>query len=108
MNNFLYENLKSGKIRPSKSPMASPVFFAKRRMDLYGLSRIIGNIIGNSMQSPFQTDILYFLSQISSDTLQEPSILFSWMFNGDTTVFKFMKEMNRRLLSAPIIVSLNP
>ena len=28
---FLQENLKSGRIRPSKSPMASPVFFIKKK-----------------------------------------------------------------------------
>ena len=28
---FLEENLKSGRIRPSRSPMASPVFFVKKK-----------------------------------------------------------------------------
>ena len=28
---FLQENLDSGRIRPSKSPMASPVFFIKKK-----------------------------------------------------------------------------
>ena len=28
---FLRENLESGRIRPSKSPMASPVFFIKKK-----------------------------------------------------------------------------
>ena len=31
LNKFLDENLKSGRIRPSKSPMASPVFFIKKK-----------------------------------------------------------------------------
>jgi len=31
LNKFLDENLKSGRIRPSKSPMASPVFFVKKK-----------------------------------------------------------------------------
>jgi len=31
LNHFLDENLKSGRIRPSKSPMASPVFFIKKK-----------------------------------------------------------------------------
>ncbi|GLB40097.1 hypothetical protein LshimejAT787_0706070 [Lyophyllum shimeji] len=30
-NVFLEENLKSGRIRPSKLPMASPVFFIKKK-----------------------------------------------------------------------------
>ena len=31
LDNFLRENLASGRIRPSKSPMASPVFFIKKK-----------------------------------------------------------------------------
>ena len=31
LNDFLEENLSSGRIRPSKSPMASPVFFVKKK-----------------------------------------------------------------------------
>ena len=31
LDDFLEENLSSGRIRPSKSPMASPVFFVKKR-----------------------------------------------------------------------------
>jgi hypothetical protein len=31
LDEFLSENLKSGRIRPSKSPMASPVFFIKKK-----------------------------------------------------------------------------
>lgn len=31
LDSFLDENLKSGRIRPSKSPMASPVFFVKKK-----------------------------------------------------------------------------
>jgi hypothetical protein len=31
LDEFLAENLKSGRIRPSKSPMASPVFFVKKK-----------------------------------------------------------------------------
>ncbi len=31
LDKFLDENLSSGRIRPSKSPMASPFFFIKRK-----------------------------------------------------------------------------
>lgn len=31
LDDFLEENLSSGWIRPSKSPMASPVFFIKKK-----------------------------------------------------------------------------
>ena len=31
MDEFIQENLRSGRIHPSKSPMASPVFFIKKK-----------------------------------------------------------------------------
>ncbi|KAG2003418.1 hypothetical protein CC2G_004018 [Coprinopsis cinerea AmutBmut pab1-1] len=31
LNRFLDENLKKGYIRPSKSPLSSPVFFVKKK-----------------------------------------------------------------------------
>ena len=31
LDTFLEENLRSGRIRPSKSPMASPFFFVKKK-----------------------------------------------------------------------------
>ena len=31
LDEFLEENLKSGRIRPSNSPMASPFFFVKKK-----------------------------------------------------------------------------
>jgi hypothetical protein len=31
MDEFIHENLQTGRIRPSKSPMASPVFFIKKK-----------------------------------------------------------------------------
>jgi len=41
LDEFLNENLKSWCICPSNSPMASPVFFMKRKMGASVLSRII-------------------------------------------------------------------
>ena len=32
LNKFLEENLRTERIRPSKSPMASPVIFVKKKM----------------------------------------------------------------------------
>lgn len=40
---FLKENLESGHIRPLKSPMASPLFFAKKRIATYNQYRIVEN-----------------------------------------------------------------
>ncbi|KDQ25783.1 hypothetical protein PLEOSDRAFT_1026933, partial [Pleurotus ostreatus PC15] len=31
LDEFLEENLRTGRIRPSKSPMAAPVFFVKKK-----------------------------------------------------------------------------
>jgi len=42
LDQFLKENLETGRIRPSKSPMASPVFSLRRRTVLYSLFRTIG------------------------------------------------------------------
>jgi len=42
LDQFLKENLETGQICPSKSPMASPVFFIKKKDVLYGLFRTIG------------------------------------------------------------------
>ena len=36
LDEFLDENLKSRRIRPSKSPMASPVFFIKKKDEKEG------------------------------------------------------------------------
>jgi len=41
LDTFLEENLRTGRIRPSKSPIAAPVFFIKRRMARSGWSKTI-------------------------------------------------------------------
>jgi hypothetical protein len=40
LDNFLTENLETGRIRPSKSPMASPVFFIKKKDGSLRLDRV--------------------------------------------------------------------
>ncbi|KAF8676146.1 hypothetical protein AX14_004996 [Amanita brunnescens Koide BX004] len=40
---FLKENLETGQIQSSKSPMASPFFFVKKRTDLFNWCKTIGN-----------------------------------------------------------------
>ena len=59
---FLEENLKSGRIRPSKSPMASPVFFAKKKdggLRLIQDYRKLNNMtIKNSYPLPLISDII--------------------------------------------------
>lgn len=70
LDRFLDENLKSGRIRPSKSPMASPVFFIKKKdgtlrfvQDYRKLNMIT---IKNSYPLPLVPDIL---SRVSGATI---------------------------------------
>jgi hypothetical protein len=42
LDRFLTENLETGHIRPSKSPMASPVFFIKKKTARFGSYKTIG------------------------------------------------------------------
>ena len=64
---FLEENLKSGRIRPSKSPMASPVFFVKKKdgsLRLVQDYRKLNDItIKNSYPLPLLSDIINKLSK---------------------------------------------
>ena len=64
---FLEENLKSGRIRPSKSPMASPVFFVKKKdgsLRLVQDYRKLNNMtIKNSYPLPLISDIISKLSK---------------------------------------------
>jgi len=45
LQEFIEENLKTGRIRPSKSPLASPFFFVKKKMEVYALLKIIENLM---------------------------------------------------------------
>lgn len=62
---FLEENLKSGRIQPSKSPMASPVFFVKKKdgsLRLVQDYRKLNNMtIKNSYPLPLISDIIHKL-----------------------------------------------
>jgi hypothetical protein len=62
LDGFLDENLKSGRIRPSKSPMASPVFFVKKKdgsLRLVQDYRKLNDItIKNSYPLPLISDII--------------------------------------------------
>ena len=40
LDKFLKENLEKGYIQKSKSPMASPLFFVKKKMANYNLAKI--------------------------------------------------------------------
>ena len=64
---FLDENLKSGRIRPSKSPMASPVFFVKKKdggLRLVQDYRRLNDVtIKNSYPLPLISDMINKLSK---------------------------------------------
>src|SRR4051794_979127 len=62
LDKFLKENLQSGRIRPSKSPMASPFFFVKKKdgtltpvQDYQKLNEIM---IKNCYPLPFIQDLV--------------------------------------------------
>ena len=64
---FLEENLKSGRIRPSKSPMASPVFFVKKKDGTLRLvqdyRKLNDMTIKNSYPLPLISDIITKMKQ---------------------------------------------
>ena len=64
---FLDENLKSGRIRPSKSPMASPVFFVKKKDGSLRLvqdyRKLNDMTVKNSYPLPLISDLVNKLSK---------------------------------------------
>jgi len=62
LDEFLTENLKSGRIRPSKSPMASPVFFIKKKDGSLRLvqdyRKLNGMTIKNSYPLPLISELV--------------------------------------------------
>ena len=67
LDSFLDENLKSGRIRPSKSPMASPVFFVKKKDGSLRLvqdyRKLNDMTIKNSYPLPLISDLVNKLSK---------------------------------------------
>src|ERR1700743_2977857 len=67
LDKFLDENLKSGRIRPSKSPMASPVFFVKKKDGSLRLvqdyRKLNDMTIKNSYPLPLISDLVNKLSK---------------------------------------------
>jgi len=44
LQEFIDKNLRTGRIHPSKSPMASPFFFVKRKMENFALHKIMESL----------------------------------------------------------------
>ena len=67
LDNFLEENLKSRHIHPSKSPMASPVFFIKKKDGSLCLvqdyQKLNVMMVKNAYPLPLITDILNMVSE---------------------------------------------
>ena len=103
LDNFLDENLKSGRIRPLKSPMSSPVFFVKKKdgslrfvQDYRKLNSIT---IKNSYPLPLVQDMI---SRISGSRYFS-----SWMFAGGLITYASGREMNGKRPFVPIEGCLN-
>ncbi|GLB45948.1 putative retrotransposable element tf2 155 kda protein type 1-like [Lyophyllum shimeji] len=111
---FLEENLKSGRIRPSKSPMASPVFFIKKkdgslrlvqdyralnaitvknRYPLPLISELINNLRGDEWKAAFRTNRGLF----------EPLVMFFGLTNSPATFQTMMNDIFRDLIAQGVV-----
>ena len=52
LDKFLKENLEKGYIRPSQSPMASPMFFVAKKMESYDHVKIIDTSTNRQSKMP--------------------------------------------------------
>ncbi|GLB45965.1 putative retrotransposable element tf2 155 kda protein type 1-like [Lyophyllum shimeji] len=112
---FLEENLKSGRIRPSKSPMASPVFFIKKKdgslrlvQDYRALNAITLDVRwgynnvrikeGDEWKAAFRTNRGLF----------EPLVMFFGLTNSPATFQMMMNDIFRdRIAQGVVCVYLN-
>src|SRR5260221_13710809 len=82
LDNFLQENLANGHIHPSKSPMAAPVFFIKKKdgsLHLIQDYRKLNEItIKNSYPLPLVSDVLTCLCDAEFFTILD----LHWGFNN--------------------------
>jgi len=74
LDEFIDENLKTGRIRPSNSSYTTPSSFRTRKMENYTLDKIIVN----SIPIPYEIVILSLSFLISSINLKEQSISLKW------------------------------
>ncbi|GLB44521.1 putative retrotransposable element tf2 155 kda protein type 1-like [Lyophyllum shimeji] len=107
---FLEENLKSGRIRPSKSPMASPVFFIKKKdgslrlvQDYRALNAITLDVRwgynnvrikeGDEWKAAFRTNRGLF----------EPLVMFFGLTNSPATFQTMMNDIFRDLIAQGVV-----
>jgi hypothetical protein len=104
LNGFIEENLKKGYIRPSKSPISSPVFFIKKKD---GKLRLVQDY-RSSTNGLSRTATHFRSSPTSLDTSEELVTSPSLMSDGVTITSGLKKEMNGKPHSQPIQAFLNP
>ena len=81
LDDFILENLRTGRIRPSKSPMASPVFFMKKDGGL----RLIQDYCALNVM--MIKNHYSHSSPTLSTNFEVRSSSPSWMFDGVTRMF---------------------
>ena len=91
-DNFIKENLKTGKIRPSSSPQASSFFYVKKRIPASDHAKITDM----SMNTPSRMHIHYPSSPTSLIWSKMPPSLQSLISNPDIITSGSRKETNGR------------
>ena len=102
LDTFLDEHLRTGRIRPSKSPMASPFFFVKKKdgslRPVQDYRKLNDMTIKNRYSPSFQNSLMHS---------KMPNTSPSWMCVGGITTFASKRVTSSRLHFAPIEASLN-
>ncbi|KAG2017246.1 hypothetical protein CC2G_006771 [Coprinopsis cinerea AmutBmut pab1-1] len=103
LQKFLEENLRLGRIRPSQSPMGSPLSSSPRRTENYAPAKTTAiSTIGPSL-----TPIHYL--ELTNSWIDSKALgtLPNWTSNGGTTIFESEREMSGKPPSRRIEDSTN-
>ena len=86
LHDFLTEDLRTGRIRPSISPMASPFFFIKKEIRE---NSILSKIIEKSMTQPSRINIhsLLLISELIDRVTDVSSLLKNVRTMGQATIY---------------------
>ena len=104
LDSFLEENLRTRRIRPSKSPMAAPVFFIKKKDNSLQLVQDYRALNSMTVKNKYP---LLLISELVSYSMG-PDTSPSWMSVGVSTMFALSPEMSGRWPSEPIEACSNP
>ena len=105
LDDFLKENLLSGRIRPSKSPMASPVFFVKKKD---GKLRFVQDYRKLNAVTVKNTYLLPLVPDIINRISDSKAKYFTLEYVGDTTTHESRRGTSGRPLSKQIGASSSP